>query len=258
MNTMSESNEAVGLQSMFFDPALSANPHPLFKQMRAMGSIVPIPAGFMMGTQQAWIVTQFEEAMQVLKDRRFTVDATTIDPNLRPFGRMAESTSAAPTFAQERTMINVDEPDHSRLRNLVSKAFTPRYIESLRPRIQVLADELLDRVQPQGTMDVVQDYAYPLPINVISDMLGVPVDYRAQIRHWSQIIAGNFADRSPERATQIKAYSEYIAQLVEEKRRNPQDDLISQLVQIEEAGDHLSERELVAMVDLLIFAGHET
>ena len=163
-------------------------------------------------------------------------------------------------FFGGRSMISVDEPDHRRLRSLVSRAFTPRYIESLRPRIQALAGgALLDRVQPQGAMNLVADFAYPLPINVISDMLGVPADERDQLRAWSEAIAGGAAGEShPGRFAKLGAFGEYTARLVAEKRRGPQDDLVSQLAQIEEAGDRLDEDELLAMVGLLIFAGHET
>lgn len=157
-------------------------------------------------------------------------------------------------------MLSVDEPDHRRLRGLVSKAFTPRYMESLRPRVQQMADELLDRVQAQGEMDLVKDYAYPLPINVICDMLGVPQADRAQIHAWSGAIAHGLGlgRREPGVEEHLRAFSEYTAQLVAEKRRHPADDLISQLIAIEEEGDRLGEDELLSMITLLIFAGHET
>ena len=155
-------------------------------------------------------------------------------------------------------MISVDDPDHKRLRGLVSKAFTPRYIEGLRPHIQQIADELLDRVQDQGHMDIVRDYAYPLPINVISDILGVPRKNREQIRIWAEALAGGERVRDEERNTRVRSFSEYIVHLVAEKRLHPQEDLLSQLIQMEEEGDHLSEAELLSMAGLLIFAGHET
>ena len=157
-------------------------------------------------------------------------------------------------------MNSVDEPDHRRLRTLVSKAFTPRYMESLRPRVQEIADELLDRVQAQGEMDLVKDYAYPLPINVICDMLGVPQADRAQIHIWSAAIAHGLGlgRQEPEVAEHLRAFGEYIVQLVADKRQHPADDLISQLIAIEEEGDRLIEAELLSMIKLLIFAGHET
>ena len=210
----------------------SDNPFPLFQQMRAIGPIVPMPSSY--GTTM-WMITRMDEGIQVLKDaQRFTVDPRTVAVD-DPKKRRSMDQMATGGFFGGPSMLDVDEPDHARLRTLVSKAFTPRYIEGLRPRIQSLADELLDQVQDQGEIDLVSDFAYPLPINVICDILGVPPNERDQI-----------------------GYSSYLDRLVRNKRATPQDDLISQLVRIEEEGDRLSEAELRGMVGLLIFAGHET
>ncbi|NHN33769.1 cytochrome P450 family protein [Paenibacillus agricola] len=239
------------------------NPFPIFAKMRAMGSVIPI--SFPMGgtDRQAWMVTRMEEAMQVLKDSaRFTVDSSTIDGSndVRQTLTGNADPSAPPTFFTGYSMLSVDEPDHRRLRGLVSKTFTPRYMESLRPRVQKLADELLDRVQAHGEMDLVKDYAAPLPINVISDMLGVPQEDRAQVHVWSNAIAHGLGlgKLEPGVAENIRSFGEYTAHLVADKRRHPADDLISQLIAIEEEGDRLSEAELNSMITLLIFAGHET
>lgn len=236
-------------QGSFFGPDFFSNPYPYLAQLRKIGPIFPVPGS---SGRQVWMVTQFNEAVQVLKDQRFSVDQFR---SRRAFARQS-GMSAAPGFILEGSMITVDEPDHSRLRTLVSKAFTPRYIEGLRPRIQNLADELLDRVQDQGQMDLVSDFAYPLPINVISEMLGIPKEGRQKIREWSAVIATNEED--PRRGEKLDAFSNYVKNLVAQKRVDPQDDLVSRLVQLEESGDHLSEGELLSMVALLIFAGHET
>jgi cytochrome P450 len=221
-----------------------------------MGAIVPVPLPYT-GKHQAWMITRMEEAVQVLKDsKRFTVDRRTVETE-GFFRRREREFADAPGFLGQ-SMISVDEPDHRRLRGLVSKAFTPKYIQSLRPSIQRIADELLDRVQNQGHMDLVYDYAYPLPINVISDMLGVPKKNREQIRQWSEALATGGEHGDEQRLKHIRAFSNYIVELVAEKRENPQDDLISQLIQAETEGDRLSEPELLSMVGLLIFAGHET
>ena len=241
-----------------FSQEMVANPFPIFAQLRAQGAIVPLPGNSWTGKSRTWIVTRLEDAVQVLKDKRFTVDATTVYPDIGVFGQRRNDTLQSPSFLSFRSMVSVDGADHTRLRTLVSKAFTPRYIETLRPRIQQLADELLDKVLDQGTMDLVHDYAYPLPINVISEMLGVPHENRDRIREWSGSVAGNGTEGREERFAKMSAFAEYVMQLVAEKRKNPQDDLISQLIQIEEAGDRLDEAELLAMVSLLIFAGHET
>lgn len=246
-----------------FSGASGDNPFPVFAQMREMNAVIPIP--FPMGgpDRQAWMVTRMEEAMQVLKDHaHFTVDPASIDGNedFRTSLAGGSDPSAPPTFFTGHSMLTVDDPDHRRLRSLVSKAFSPRYMESLRPRVQEIADELLDQVEAQGEMDLVKDYAYPLPINVISEMLGVPQEDREQIHTWSAALAHGLGlgRREPGVEENMRAFGEYTARLVASKRRQPADDLISQLIAIEEEGDRLSETELVSMITLLIFAGHET
>ncbi|HZU66108.1 MAG TPA: cytochrome P450 [Ktedonobacteraceae bacterium] len=253
--TTSPANQPGPFPFRFFEGQFTENPYPMLANMRAMGAIVEIPLPYGDG-MKAWMVTRMEEAVQVLKDRRFTVDRSAV------FGeRYSKGTdqqfNRGPGFLNH-SMIMVDEPDHRRLRGLVSKAFTPKYIAGLRPDIQQIADELLDKVQEQGSMDLVSDFAYPLPINVISDMLGVPRENRAYIREWSQALAGGGNYSREQRRDLMYAFSDYVAQLVAEKRRHPQDDLISHLITQEDEGDHLSESELLSMVGLLIFAGHET
>lgn len=235
-----------------------ANPFPLLAQLREAGAVVAIPAPTELAGQFVWIVTAFEEAVLVLKNLRFTVDPSTIsfDDGQQPQQSMYGELGAI--LAQ--SMIAFDEPDHRRLRSLVSKAFTPRYIESLRPEIQKIADDLIDRVQDRGYMDLVSDYAFPLPINVISKMLGVPSERQLLIHEWSEMLTSARATRQEESASRLltQAFTEYLLRLIAEKRAHPQNDLISQLVQSEEAGDHLNENELLSMIALLIFAGHET
>ena len=246
----------------FIPPALFsnefvANPFPLFAQLRLAGAVVAVPAPYG-NAQSVWMVTRLEEAVQVLKNQLFTVDPLTIsrddDQSQTPRGLVK-----AMGGLLGQSMIAVDEPDHRRLRSLVSKAFTPKYIQSLRPGIQQIADELLDRVQDQGHMDLVNEYAFPLPINVISNMLGVPSEGQSLIREWSELFTGGGGVRQDSSRILItQTFADYLKQLIAEKRAHPQEDLISQLVQIEEAGDRLDEGELISMIALLIFAGHET
>lgn len=235
----------------------------IFAQLRAMGAVIPITVPMGNNDRQQWMITRMEEVSEVLKNPRlFTVDQSLIEGLVSPAPEAAkEADNPAPTtFFSGKSMISVDEPDHRRLRRLVSKAFTPRYMESLRPSVQKIADELLDKVQEQGHMDIVKDYAHPLPINVICDMLGVPVEERAQVHTWSTSISHGLGlgVREPEVEANLRAFGDYTAQLVAAKRKNPADDLISQLIAIEEEGDHLNEDELLSMITLLIFAGHET
>lgn len=234
----------------------------IFEQMRSRGSVVPVPNP-MGGSEQTWIITRMDVAMEVLKDHsRFTVDMNSIDSDndIRKNLSGELDSSEPQTFFTGKSMLFVDEPDHRRLRSLVSKAFTPRYMESLRPRVQEIADELINQVEGKGEMDLVKDYAYPFPINVISEMLGVPQEDRPQIHVWSEAIAKGlgFGKQDPEVEQHLRSFAEYTAQLVANKRVEPSDDLISQLIAIEEEGDRLNEDELISMITLLIFAGHET
>ena len=257
MTSTSNENQELGAFSLFTGE-FAESAFSLYARLRSQGAIVPLaPLGPDRG---AWAVTRLDEAVQVLKDHaRFTVDLRAA--GLGDFGpSRADDDDATGFFTQGGSMLNVDEPDHRRLRGLVSKAFTPAYIEGLRPRVQEIADELLDRVQAQGRMDVVEDYAYPLPINVISEMLGVPREDRPRVREWSGALARGLGLGGQDEGivAHMRAFGKYTAGLVAEKRRRPADDLISKLVAIEEEGDRLGERELLSMITLLIFAGHET
>lgn len=248
MNTSSEQNMVSPFQ--LFEGETAENPFPLLAQLRVSGPIAPFPLPFD-ADHQVWLVSRLEEAVLILKEKRFSVDSAAVDAN-----SIFPSTRQHPLIGQ--SMIAVDEPDHRRLRGMVSKVFTPRYIQGLRPQIQQIADDLIDKIQERGQMDLVSEYAYPLPINVISDMMGVPDEDRDAVRSWSEAITEATGSASQHSDPRIAAFHDYSQRLIAEKRRHPQDDLISQLVRTEEAGDRLSEGELLSMVALLIFAGHET
>lgn len=210
------------------------------------------------GTNDGWLVTNYDDAIAVLKDPRFIKDTQKLpDDGLDPDGKNADIIRQF--RAWRRDMLTVDPPDHTRLRGLVSKAFTPRMIEQLRPRIQQITDELLDAVQPQGKMDLITDFAFPLPITVISEMLGIPKQDRPQFRVWSQTIITMASSEQPENAlVAMQAFVQYIKTLLADKRAHPGNDLVSGLVQSEECGDTLNETELISTIFLLIVAGHET
>lgn len=216
------------------------NPHTFYAHQRATEPLFYVPG------LDAWVLTNYEDALWLLKDPRFTKDH-------RKLAQAEEH--GQETEISLRTLLMVDPPDHTRLRSLVSKAFTPRMIEQLRPRIQQITDELLDAVEEQGTMDLIPAFAYPLPITVISEMLGIPARDRQQFRRLTQAIV----DMSEDRWTNvIQEFFGYIQALLVEKRAHPDQDLISGLIQAEENGDQLNENELLSMIFLLIVAGHET
>ncbi|MBA3449932.1 MAG: cytochrome P450 [Chloroflexia bacterium] len=165
-----------------------------------------------------------------------------------------------------RNLLAVDPPDHSRLRRLVAIPFTPKFIEGLRPRIQSIADSLLDAVERRAQetgrrdMELIDDFAYPLPLTVISEMLGIPLEDRDRFRVWSQAaVSFTPADpANPEVTAKLIDFIAYLRQLVATKRDDPDEDLLSGLVMAEAEGDTLSENELLSMIFLLIVAGHET
>jgi cytochrome P450 len=238
-----------------FDPAFKADPYPTYSELRSSAPVhrITLPDG-----RGVWLVTRHEDVLAVFKDERFVKNwRKVLTPEqlaqIPPIPEVMEPLSA--------NMLDTDPPDHRRLRALVSKAFTPRLIEHMRPRVQEIADTLLDAVQDRGEMDLIDDYAFPLPITVIAELLGVPAEDRNSFREWSDAaVSGDTSREHLEKVLipNMQAFIDYLRQMFEEKRRNPAEDLVSALVRAEEAGDQLSEDELLGMVFLLLVAGHET
>jgi pimeloyl-[acyl-carrier protein] synthase len=160
-------------------------------------------------------------------------------------------------------MLVLDPPDHTRLRNLVNKAFTPRTVERLRPRVEAIAAEILDRIDDGDGFDLVRDFAYPLPVIVIAEMLGVPAADRAAFQQWSAVLVRGLdplvSDEEQEVVFDARdALLDYLRGVLMQRRREPQDDMLTSLIAAEENGDIFSEGELLAMCNLLLVAGHET
>jgi pimeloyl-[acyl-carrier protein] synthase len=235
-----------------FDPEVVADPYPSYHRLRASDPVHRHPLGF-------YVLTRYDDVAAFLRDPRFGKSGYEALFESR-FGTGAEGAWLA------SSMLFRDPPDHDRLRALVGKAFTPRMVEGLRPRIRQLVDGLLDLVAPARTMDVIGDLAYPLPVAVISEMLGVPTADAPSVKEWSRDIARALdaiaLPVEPDVMARGKAAAvcmvEYFRDLTAERRRRPGPDLLSALVEAEEAGDHLSERELLATCVLLYVAGHET
>jgi cytochrome P450 len=237
------------------DPAFLANPYPVFHRLRAAAPVFKAPTG-------RWFVTRYDDTQQLLRDRRFGKDYSNPDALMTRFG---------PTALQEPAVVELthmmlmrDPPDHTRLRGLVSKAFTARRIEAMRERVQHLTDTLLEKVIPLGRADLVRDLAFPLPVLVICELLGIPQEDQARFVTGSAS-GGALLNPTPPTREEIDKANRgtlqsgiYFEALFERRRRDPQDDLITQLVQAEEAGDRLTTAELRANVSLLFGAGHET
>ena len=235
------------------DPAFIADPYPFYHRLREAAPVFKTPQGF-------WLLSRYDDVALALRDRRFGKDFAGSIERRYGSGRMNEPAIANLAL----TMLVLDPPDHTRLRSLVTKAFTARRVADMRPRIRKLVDEQLDRVADKGGMDVVMDLAHRLPVIVICDMLGIPEDHRGPFLSASQV-NGRILDPVPmtreemDRANAATAMGNaYFDQLCELRRREPKDDLTTELVKAEEAGDRLSGEELRANIGLLFGAGHET
>ena len=245
---------AQATQVDIFSRAFKADPYPAYARLR---SAAPVYRTTMPDGQPLWLITRYDDVEAVLKDRRFVKDWR----NAKTPEQIAQMPPEPEVLRLlSRSMLNQDPPNHARLRALVSKAFTPRLIEQFRGRIQAVADSLLDAVQDKGEMDLIEAYAFPLPIAIIAEILGVPFEDREKFRRWSNAIVASNRTAESIRALvpEVTAFTEYLRTLFERRREEPEDDLVSALIQAEEAGDKLSEEELFSMVFLLLVAGHET
>ena len=239
-----------------FIPEVHANPYPMYARLRAED---PVHWSALM---EAWVLTRYDDVVAVLTDSRFSADRR--QARNRFADEIARRAEEFGPFGRTRTMLTSDPPEHTRLRRLVSKAFTPRMVEGLRPRIQEIVDELLDAVAQNGRMDVIRDLAYPLPVIVIAEMLGVPPEHRDQFKHWSDEIVGVLGgplvpQETLERSrVAVHELAEYLSGVIVERRREPREDLVSGLIAAEEQGQILSEDEMLATAMLLLVAGNET
>ncbi|GIP56281.1 cytochrome P450 [Paenibacillus sp. FSL W8-0186] len=231
------------LSENLFTEAFTQNPFPTYEQMREKEPIMRIlfPDG-----HYGWIITRYSDAVEALKDPRFVKD-------------MRNAGIEEDMLFINNNMLFSDPPDHKRLRGLVQKAFTPQLISGMRERIQQIADELLAEVEGQESINLIDEYAFPLPIIVISEMLGVPNSDRDKFRVWSNALIER-SGREPDEDVRnlIMEFREYLADWFSKVRQQPGNDLISQLIIAEEQGDRLTEHELFNLVMLLIIAGHET
>lgn len=231
-----------------------ANPYPFYAWLRAEAPVyrVTLP-----DKRSAWLIARYDDVAAALRDERLVKDR-----NAMAGEQLTRQPWVRGLFKSfERNMLGLDPPDHTRLRGLVQKAFTPRRIEDMRARIQSISDELLDAAERKGQMDLIHDFALPLPVTVIADILGIPQEDRHKFHGWSRAMIGASAASSLGQLRVIPSmlvFMSYIRKLIKTRRARPQDDLTSALVQAEEAGDQLSEDELVAMIFLLLVAGHET
>jgi cytochrome P450 len=238
-----------------FGPEMLADPYPFYRKLREANPV------FRLDELDAWIVTSYESVNAALRNPQLSSDRF---PRLRQ--RLASRGLDSLAEDRVRSMIHMDPPDHTRLRGLVNKAFTPKTVDAMAGHIQEIIDGLLNVVKSHGRMDLIEDFAYPLPVTVIAEMLGVPAEDRARFKHWSDevsvVLGGDVASLSEtalRRATTAREeLADYFRDIVRQRRKNPGSDLISALTQAEEEGGKLSEDELYSTVVLLLVAGNET
>jgi len=252
---MNELAQTAKTEALFnpLSPDYIRDPYPSYHRLRTTDPMHLTPFG-------AYVASRHAEVTLVLRDKRFGKDF--VDRTSRRYG---PAIMQEPVFRSMRHwMLQQDPPDHTRLRGLVVKAFTARRVEDMRPRIQQIVDETLDRIIDQGRMDLIEDYAFRLPVTIICDMLGIPEDHR-EVFFTSSRNGGRLLDPVPlsraeideANAANLEAQA-YFQQLFELRRRDPGDDLTTQLVQAEENGSKLSNEELTGNIILLFGAGHET
>jgi unspecific monooxygenase len=252
------------------DPLSSSDPWAVYRRIRSEAPLHRSPRGF-------WVVARHVDCNNVLRDRRASSDSLNIDPDQMPEGlggpeggdALSEFESLQQSLTSmehdNRPFLFRDPPDHSRLRGLVSKAFTPRLVEGLRARTEVMVDELIDEAFERGDVDGMADFAYPLPVRIICEMLGVPAADHERFKEWSQALSRGLdpdfllpEEVKKARFDAILNFAAYFFELLADRRAHPGTDLLSELALAEDGGDTLSEGELLSTCILLLVAGHET
>ncbi|KND34079.1 cytochrome P450 [Streptomyces acidiscabies] len=239
-----------------WDPAFLADPYPAYAGLRERGRVIHYER-----TDQ-WLVPHHADVSALLRDRR--LGRTYLHRyEHEDFGRTAPPAEHEPFHTlNDHGMLDLEPPDHTRIRRLVSKAFTPRTVEQLKPYVTKLAGELADQLVERGGGDLLTDVAEPLPVAVIAEMLGIPESDRAPLRPWSAAICGMY-ELNPSEETAAEAvrasveFSDYLRELIAERRNSPGDDLMSGLIAAHDEGDRLTEQEMISTAVLLLNAGHE-
>ncbi|WP_040455469.1 cytochrome P450 family protein [Kribbella catacumbae] len=223
-----------------------SNPSDAYAGLRAAGPVHRISGS---DGKPAWLVTRYDDVRQALADPRLSLDKRN--------GLPGNYRGMALPPALDANLLNLDPPDHTRIRRLVSQAFTTRRVDALRAPIRSTAEALLDEVIAAGTADLLSAYAAPLPIAVICDLLGVPEEARTDFRQWTDVLVAPDPSRPDEARQAIGAMLAFFAELISSKRAAPGDDLVSDMIAAQDEGDRLSDDELTSLVFLILFAGYE-
>ena len=239
------------------EPGYTDNPFPHLGEMRDQDPVHSSPIG-------TWMLFNYDDCFQLLRDPSLSVDDRRIEAvNEARHEAFLEAAGGDLSDLERTSILGIDPPDHTRLRRLVSKAFTPRTVEGLRPRVQELVDAALDAMEAQGTADVIAELAFPLPFDVITEMLGMPDGDTEKLRSWSEDIVKTLDPIIAEAEVKAavvanRAMDAHIDEVIAWKRDNPGPDLLTAMIEAEEDGDRMSSQELRDQVSLLFIAGHET
>lgn len=231
----------------------ATDPYPAYAWLREHSPVhrTTLPSGV-----EAWLVTRYADAREALADHRLSKN-----PAHHAESAHAKGKTGIPGERKAELMthlLNIDPPDHTRLRRLVSKAFTPRRIAEFAPRVQELTDRLIDGFAGKGEADLIHEFAFPLPIYAICDLLGVPREDQDDFRDWAGMMIRHGGGPRGGVARSVKKMRSYLLELIHRKRENPGDDLISGLIRASDHGEHLTENEAAAMAFIILFAGFET
>ncbi|WP_184350645.1 cytochrome P450 family protein [Streptomyces olivoverticillatus] len=236
----------------------ASDPYPAYAWLREHAPVhrTELPSGV-----EAWLVTRYADARQALADQRLSKNPVHHSENAHGKGKVGIPGERSANLMTH--LLNIDPPDHTRLRRLVSKAFTPRRVAEFAPRVQELTDQLIDAIVnkqgvAKGAADLIHEFAFPLPIYAICDLLGVPPEDQDDFRDWAGMMIRHGGGPRGGVARSVKKMRTYLAELIHRKREDPGEDLISGLIRASDHGEHLTENEAAAMAFILLFAGFET
>ncbi|MGW2598059.1 cytochrome P450 family protein [Streptomyces klenkii] len=231
----------------------ASDPYPAYAWLREHAPVhrTALPSGV-----EAWLVTRYADARQALADQRLSKNPVHHSESAHGKGKVGIPGERSANLMTH--LLNIDPPDHTRLRRLVSKAFTPRRVAEFTPRVQELTDQLIDGFAAKGEADLIHEFAFPLPIYAICDMLGVPPEDQDDFRDWAGMMIRHGGGPRGGVARSVKKMRTYLAELIHRKREDLGEDLISGLIRASDHGEHLTENEAAAMAFILLFAGFET
>ncbi|MFG2299293.1 cytochrome P450 [Actinacidiphila glaucinigra] len=231
----------------------ATDPYPAYAWLREHSPVhrTTLPSGV-----EAWLVTRYADAKQALADVRLSKNPVHHSEHAHAKGKVGIPGERSADLMTH--LLNIDPPDHTRLRRLVSKAFTPRRVAGFAPRVQELTDRLIDGFAARGEADLIHEFAFPLPIYAICDLLGVPAEDQDDFRDWAGMMIRHGGGPRGGVARSVKKMRAYLLELIHRKRSELGDDLISGLIRASDHGEHLTENEAAAMAFILLFAGFET